>query len=70
MDPLSVIAGIVALLQITNSLLSYLDDLREAPKEHARLAIEASNLYSLLKTLRFRVEQSSLNDHGSPQSGT
>ena len=62
MDPLSMTAGIVALLQLTTTLTSYINDLRQATKEQAAVAIEASNLYCLLTSLRFRVEAAHSDD--------
>ena len=62
MDPLSVSASIVAVLQLTGTVLSYLNNVRNASKDQAQLAVEASNIYSLLISLRFRVEQSDSHD--------
>ena len=62
MDPLSLSASIVAVLQITGKLLSYLNDVRNTTKDQAQLAVEASNVYGLLASLRFRVEQSKAHD--------
>lgn len=62
MDPLSLSASIIAILQITGTLLSYLNDVRNLTKDQAQLAVEASNVYSLLLSLRFRVEQSNGHD--------
>ncbi len=62
MDPMSLSASIIAVLQITGTLLSYLNDVRNATKGQAQLAVEASNIYSLLTELRFRVEQSNGHD--------
>jgi hypothetical protein len=49
-------ASIIAVLQLTSTLTSYLNDVRNATKEQAEMAVEASNLYTLLTNLRFRVE--------------
>ena len=62
MDPLSLSASIVAVLQMTGKLLSYLNDVRNTTKDQAQLAVEASNIYGLLTALRFRVEQSNAYD--------
>jgi len=62
MDPLSVSASVVALIQLTGTLISYLNDVKEASKDRAKLAVEASNLYSSLISLRFRVEDSNIDD--------
>ncbi|KIX03048.1 uncharacterized protein Z518_06598 [Rhinocladiella mackenziei CBS 650.93] len=62
MDPLSITAGIIAVLQLTSTLTNYINDSRNATKEQVLLAIEASNLYGLLTTLRFQVEKARSND--------
>ncbi|KIX05451.1 uncharacterized protein Z518_06323 [Rhinocladiella mackenziei CBS 650.93] len=62
MDPLSMTASIIAILQLTSALTSYINDAKNATKEQAQLAIEASNLYGLLTALRFRVEEARYND--------
>ena len=62
MDPVSLTASIIAVLQLTSTLTSYINDARNATKEQAQVAVEASNLYNLLTTLRFRVE-------GAPSEG-
>lgn len=59
MDPLSITASIIAILQLTSKVIQYLGDTKDAPKERGRLAIEAANLYSLLTTLRYRVYEAS-----------
>jgi hypothetical protein len=62
MDPLSVTASIIAILQLTSSVIEYLNDVQDAPKDRARLAVEASNLYSLLIALRYRFEEARSNE--------
>jgi len=62
MDPLSMTASIIAILQLTLSLTGYLNDVRNATPEQAKVAVEASNFYSLLTSLRFRVEASRSDD--------
>lgn len=62
MDPLSFTASIIAILQLTTKVIEYLGDIPNAPKARARLAIEASNLYSLLVNLRYRLEEGQSND--------
>jgi hypothetical protein len=62
MDPLSMTASIIAVLQITSELTSYINNVRKATAEQAKVAIEASNLFSLLTSLRFRVEGARSDD--------
>ena len=57
MDPLSLSASIIAVLQLSSTVLGYLNDIKDASKGRAKCAIEASNLYSLLFNLRFRLEE-------------
>jgi len=57
MDPLSAAASIIAVLQLSAKVLSYLNDVKDASKDRAQCAIEASNLHSLLVNLRFRLEE-------------
>lgn len=59
MDPLSITASIVAVLQLTHAVIGYLIDVKGAPRDHTQCALEASNLYHLLVTLRLRLEESS-----------
>jgi hypothetical protein len=62
MDPISITASIIAILELTTTLMGYINDVRRATREQAKVAVEASNLYSLLINLRFRVEESRSND--------
>ena len=62
MDPLSMTASIIAILELTTTLTSYFNDVRNATKEQVHVAVEASNLYSLLTSLRFRVEEARSSD--------
>ncbi|KAK4968766.1 hypothetical protein LTR28_001540, partial [Elasticomyces elasticus] len=58
MDPLSVTGSIIAILQITSTVICYLAAIKDAPKESRKFAIEASNLFGLLTNLRYRLEDS------------
>ena len=55
MDPLSVTASIIAILQVTATLVNYANDVKDAPKDRARFAMEASSLSSLLLNLRYQI---------------
>jgi GTP-sensing pleiotropic transcriptional regulator CodY len=57
MDPLSVTASIIAVLQLSAKVLGYLNDVKDASKDRAKCAVEASNVHSLLINLRFRLEE-------------
>ena len=56
MDPLSAVASVVAILQLSVKVIGYLIDVQVASKERALCAIEVANLNSLLTDLRFRLE--------------
>ena len=55
-------ASIIAILQLTTTLTNYIYDVRNASKEQATVATEASGLCSLLISLRFRVEAARSDD--------
>ncbi|OAG12718.1 ankyrin [Paraphaeosphaeria sporulosa] len=59
MDPLSVAASIISVLQLSGKVLGYLNDVKDASEDRAKCAVEASNVYSLLLNLRFRLEEGS-----------
>lgn len=62
MDPLSVTASVITVLQLTGNVLSFLNKIKGASQDQKQLTLEASSLYSLLTTLRFRIESSNSND--------
>ena len=55
-------ASIIAIIQLTRTLTDYINDVRQASAEQAKVAVEASSLYSLLTSLRFRVEAARSDD--------
>jgi hypothetical protein len=62
MDPLSFSASLLAVLELSATLMKYVNDVRNAPKERAQIGREASNLYALLTSPRFRVEDAQADD--------
>ncbi|KAI9702255.1 MAG: hypothetical protein M1820_006187 [Bogoriella megaspora] len=58
MDPLSITASVVAIIQFTGPVVQYLNDIKDAPKECRHSIIEVSNLNTLLLTLDNRVQES------------
>jgi hypothetical protein len=59
MDPVSVVglaASIVQLIDATTTTLICLNEIKNAPRERAKLAMEITSLLSLLTNLRYRVE--------------
>lgn len=61
MDPASLTASIITILQLTSTAINYLNEIKDASRERARCAIEASNAYNLLVNLRYRLEESTLD---------
>jgi hypothetical protein len=60
MDPVTVVglvASIVQLIDATTKAIKYINDVKDAPRERARLAREATSLLALLTDLRYRVEE-------------
>jgi hypothetical protein len=62
MDPLSLTVSITALINTTAQVVSYLNDVKDAPKERAKLASEAACLYPLLIQLKYRVDEAKAGD--------
>jgi hypothetical protein len=62
MDPLSLTASVIAVLQLTGVVIAYLNDVKEAPKECQRCVTEASNLRSLLINLLYHLNQGKTDD--------
>lgn len=56
MDPLSVTASIIAVLQLLGKVLGYLNDVKDASKDRTQCALEMLNFCSLLYKLRDYVE--------------
>jgi FtsZ-binding cell division protein ZapB len=57
MDPLSLTVSIPALIGTTTKVLGYINDVKTASKERAKLASEATNLLALLTSMRYKVEE-------------
>ena len=62
MDPLSVTASIIAIVQLTSDVIKHLNDVKDAPKDRARLTMEVSNLSNLLVTLNCLLEEGKSNE--------
>ncbi|KAH9864036.1 hypothetical protein J1614_009969 [Plenodomus biglobosus] len=56
MDPRSVEASITAVLQLSAKVLGYLNDVEDTSKDHAKCAVETSNVHCLLLELRARLQ--------------
>ncbi len=61
MEPISLTASIIAIVQLTGTVVNYLNDVKDAPKDRNRCAIEASNLFNLLNNLKYRLEEAGEN---------
>jgi hypothetical protein len=57
MDPLSITASVIAILQLTAEVIKYLGDVKDAPKECQQCTTEASNLRNLLINLLHHLAQ-------------
>ena len=62
MDPLSITASIVAVLQLTSIVIEYASSVKDSSKDRAQCANEALNLYNLLFRLRSRLEEANSNE--------
>lgn len=62
MDPLSVTASIIAVLQLSAKVLGYLNDVKDASEDYKRCSVEAVNAHSLLMNLRFCLESGSADE--------
>lgn len=62
MDPLSLTVGMTALIGTTAQVVNYLNDVKDAPKERAKLASEVACLYPLLIQLKYRVDEAKAGD--------
>lgn len=70
MDALSVSASIVALIEVTSTVLSYLSDVKEGPKELQRIRVEISSVLSILFILQDQANQANLHDSFSATLGS
>jgi hypothetical protein len=56
------VASIAQLIDTTSQAIKYLNDVKDAPKDRAKLAREATSLLALLTGLRYRVEEANSTD--------
>ena len=59
MDPLSVTASVIAILQLTGGVITYLNDVKDAPKECRECMFEVLNLNMLLLKLNLHLSEPS-----------
>lgn len=65
-DPLSTAAGIIALLQLTEHVVSYIRDVKSAARDRCKLLEELQNTISLLHLLRDTTERVKRHSPRSP----
>jgi hypothetical protein len=61
-DPLSIAASIIAVVQLTSSVIDYLQAVHDARKDRIDLLFEVSGLYQLLLALQNRVDKANAED--------
>jgi len=61
-DPLSITAGIIAVLQLTTTAVQYLNNVKNAPAERHQILIEVSTLSGYLLTLKALAESMQPNN--------
>ena len=61
-DPLSITASIIAVLQLTNAVVSFLKDIKGGSEDRVRLRDEIWSTISLLEMLKYRVEEAETGD--------
>ena len=59
---LGLVASIAQVIAATTQVVGYINDIKDAPKDRARLATEAASLIPNLTSLRYRVEESTSTD--------
>lgn len=62
MDGLSVAASVIAVLQLTGEVISYLKDVHDASQECRQCLSECSNLHSLLINILYHLNQRRAGD--------
>jgi hypothetical protein len=62
MDPLSVTASIISIVQLTGVIIGYLNDAKDASTDRKQCALEISNVSNLLVQLMYRLDEGSSND--------
>ena len=62
MDPLSGSASVITLLQLTSTVIKYLSDVRDGPKELQRIRLEISSILNILMMLQDQADQAKYGD--------
>jgi len=61
-DPLSIAASIIAVLQLTGTVIGYINDTKDAGEERKRILNETKNIHYLLYLLKDNVERPQWDD--------
>lgn len=62
MNPPSITASVITIVQLTGTVIGYLNDVKDAPEECQQCVIEASNILNLLPSLSYHLEQRQAGD--------
>ncbi|KFX96636.1 hypothetical protein V490_03225 [Pseudogymnoascus sp. VKM F-3557] len=62
MDPLSVTASIIAVVQLTSVVIGCLNSLKDTSKDRSQCVIELANIRNLLVQLTYRLDEASSDD--------
>lgn len=62
MDPLSVTASIIAIVQLTGVIIGCLNDLKDTSRDCAQCATELNNVRDILTQLTYRLDEASSNE--------
>jgi len=65
MDPLSISASIISVLQLTATVVQYLTDVKDSSKDRERLRLELCGIDSILCTLKNKATQAQQGDSWS-----
>ncbi len=65
MDPLSISASIIALLQLSSTVIQYLNDAKGAPEDRGRILSELASVNSVLFILQDQADQAKQDDQWS-----
>ena len=70
MDPLSISASITALLQLTSTVIQYLNCVKGAPEERRRILSELASVNGILFILQDEADQAKQGDQWSSSLGS
>jgi len=65
MDPATAVglaASVAQIITATTQVVGYINDIKDAPNDRARLAIEVASLTTVFTSLRYRVEELTSSD--------